>query len=102
VRVFDSSGEAANGKVALIGAGESWSYMFTTPGSYEYYCIVHPYMIGHITVTASAGPNATQGPSYSDLTSSTISFGENDIVALSAVGVVVLMGLMFLFSRPRK
>jgi nitrite reductase (NO-forming) len=101
-RVFDSSGEAANGKVGLIAAGESWSYTFTTPGTYEYYCIVHPYMIGYVTVTAPSGSSAPQGPSYSDLTSSAPSFGTNDIVALSAAGVVVLVALLLIFSLPRR
>jgi copper-containing nitrite reductase len=100
LRVFDSSGEAANGKVALIGAGESWNYTFTTPGTYEYYCIVHPYMIGHITVTSASGTNTSQGSGYGDLTNFTITLGGRDIVALSALGVVILMGLMLVLARP--
>jgi len=102
MRVFDSSGEAVSGKVGLIGAGQSWSYTFTSPGTYEYYCIVHPYMIGHITVTSGATSNASlnQPQGYSNLTNFTITLGGGDLVALSAIGVVVLVALMLVFSRP--
>ena len=34
----------------IIGAGESFEYTFTTSGIEDYYCIVHPWMIGTITV----------------------------------------------------
>jgi nitrite reductase (NO-forming) len=99
LRAFDSSGEAVTGKVALIGAGESWSYTFTTPGTYEYYCIVHPYMIGHITVSPAAG---TQGSGYSDLTNFTITLTGQSIVGLGAFGIVVLVAVMLLFARSGK
>jgi len=100
LRVFDSSGEAVTGKVALIGAGQSWSYTFTTPGTYEYYCIVHPYMIGHITVGPVSGSNSSQGSGYGDLTNFTITFTGRDLVGLSAVGIIVLVALTLIFARP--
>src|SRR5208337_4351067 len=99
LRVFDSSGEAVTGKVTLIGASESWSYTFTTPGTYDYYCIVHPYMIGHITVGPSSGSNSSQSSGYSDLTNFTITFTGRDLVGLSAVGIVVLVTIMLIFAR---
>jgi nitrite reductase (NO-forming) len=102
LRAFDSSGEAVTGKVALIGGGESWSYTFTTPGTYEYYCIVHPYMIGHITVTPTTGTNGSQGPSYSDLTNFTITLTGQTLVGLGALGIVVLVAIMLLFARSGK
>ena len=102
LRAFDSSGEAATGKVALIAAGESWSYTFTTPGTYEYYCIVHPYMIGHITVAPASGSNSSQVSGYSDLTNFTITLTGSDLVGLSAVGVVVLIAIMMIFTRSGK
>jgi nitrite reductase (NO-forming) len=101
LRVFDSSGEALTGKVALIGAGQSWSYTFTAPGTYEYYCIVHPYMIGHVTVTSGSGSIASQGSGYSDLTNFTVIRSGREIVAFSAVAVVILVAIMLLFARPR-
>jgi hypothetical protein len=35
--------------------GDSWSYTFTTPGTYEYYCAVHPDMTASITVLPDDG-----------------------------------------------
>jgi len=102
LRAFDSSGEAVTGKVALIGAGESWTYTFTTPGTYEYYCIVHPYMIGHITVTTTTGTNGSQSPSYSDLTNFTITLTGQSLVGLGALGIVLLVAIMLLFARSGK
>jgi amicyanin len=32
--------------------GQSFSYTFTTPGTFDYYCAVHPNMVAHVTVTA--------------------------------------------------
>jgi len=102
LRVFDSSGEAVTGKVALIGAGQSWSYTFTTPGTYEYYCIVHPYMIGHITVNPTTGTNSSLSQGYSDLTNFSITLTGRDLVGLSALGIVVLVALMLVFARSGK
>jgi plastocyanin len=100
LRVFDSSGEALTGKVSLIGPGQSWSYTFTTPGTYEYYCIVHPYMIGQITVTSPSVSNSSQ-PAYANLTNFAALDSEGGIVALSAIGIVILAGLMIILARPR-
>jgi plastocyanin len=34
--------------------GDSWSFTFTQPGAYPFYCAVHPDMKGTVTVTAAA------------------------------------------------
>ncbi len=34
----------------LLSAGQSFSYTFNTPGTYQYYCTVHPYMVATVTV----------------------------------------------------
>ncbi len=34
----------------ILGKGDSYSYTFTTAGAFQYYCVVHPYMIGTIFV----------------------------------------------------
>jgi amicyanin len=34
----------------LISQGQSFSYTFNTPGTYQYYCTVHPYMVATVTV----------------------------------------------------
>jgi len=41
---FDSKG---------LGQGDTWSHRFTTPGTYAYYCKVHPMMKGTVVVTES-------------------------------------------------
>jgi plastocyanin len=101
IRVFDSSGEAVTGKVSLIQSGESWSYTFTTPGTYEYYCIVHPYMIGHITVTSSSS-NSSQGSQYVVPVEFTTTSANGGLMALSALGIVVLVALMLVIARPAR
>ena len=32
--------------------GQSFPYTFTTPGTFDYYCTVHPNMVARVTVTA--------------------------------------------------
>jgi plastocyanin len=34
----------------LLGEGKSFSYTFTTAGTYEYYCTIHPTMAGKVIV----------------------------------------------------
>lgn len=36
-----------------VAPGGVFTYTFTTPGTYEYHCIYHPWMIGTITVKAA-------------------------------------------------
>jgi plastocyanin len=50
-----TAGTAENGPSGrfdseLIGAGESFEYTFSTSGTEDYYCIVHPWMTGTVTV----------------------------------------------------
>ncbi len=42
--LFDSKG---------LAQGDTWSYRFTKPGVYAYYCKVHPFMKGTIIVKES-------------------------------------------------
>lgn len=48
-----------------LKAGESFSYTFDLPGSYEYYCAFHPQMLGTITVVGTA--SATEADSAATL-----------------------------------
>lgn len=48
-RAFDSS-DGSNSVDDMIGFNESWSYTFTEPGVYEYFCLPHPFMIGFVEV----------------------------------------------------
>ncbi len=34
----------------LMFQRDTWSYTFSTPGSFEYFCLPHPFMVGKITV----------------------------------------------------
>lgn len=34
----------------LLYQGQSFSYTFNKPGTYQYYCSVHPYMVATVTV----------------------------------------------------
>ncbi len=37
---------------SALDTNDSYSYTFTTPGTYTYFCTLHPAMVGKITVTA--------------------------------------------------
>ena len=51
--------------------GDSWSYTFTKPGTYKYYCAVHPDMKASVTAQGSSAPppsptsGASPGPTSS-------------------------------------
>lgn len=47
-----------------LSQGQSWSYTFRTPGTYAYYCSVHPDMRATVTVVpaATTAPKPTQAP----------------------------------------
>lgn len=36
----------------ILQKGQTFNYTFTTPGTYQYYCTVHPYMTATVTVTS--------------------------------------------------
>jgi plastocyanin len=38
----------------------SVSFTFTKPGTYQYFCYIHPHMVGTVVVEAATGSNATQ------------------------------------------
>ena len=42
-----------------LDTGDSYSFTFTTPGTYQYFCYVHPYMTGTVVVEAVTGSNGT-------------------------------------------
>ncbi|HET6458878.1 MAG TPA: plastocyanin/azurin family copper-binding protein, partial [Nitrosopumilaceae archaeon] len=45
--VFDSS---------LVKAGGTFAFKFTDAGTYNYFCQVHPWMTGMVTVAAATTP----------------------------------------------
>lgn len=100
-RVFDSAHGTSGANVIVIPPGQSWSFTFTTLGEYDYYCVPHPYMTGHITVLPS-NPTGQQPAGYGDLTNFSITFTGKDVVAFGALGMVVLVALMLVFARSSR
>jgi len=47
-------------KSPAMDTDDSYSFTFTTPGTYQYFCYLHPQMVGSIVVEATTGNNATQ------------------------------------------
>ena len=43
----------------LFAAGTTFSYTFEQEGTFDYFCIVHPWMVGSVTVGAGEGTEAT-------------------------------------------
>jgi amicyanin len=42
-----------------LDTDNSYSFTFTTPGTYQYFCYIHPHMTGTIVVEAETGSNAS-------------------------------------------
>ncbi len=42
-----------------LDTDDSFSFTFTTPGTYQYFCYIHPHMTGSIVVEAATGSNTT-------------------------------------------
>ncbi len=45
-------------KSAALDTNDKFSFTFTTPGTYKYFCSLHPHMTGTIVVEAATGSNA--------------------------------------------
>ena len=45
-------------KSSALDTKDRFSFTFTTPGAYEYFCSLHPHMTGAIVVEAASGSNA--------------------------------------------
>ena len=43
-----------------LDTGDKYSFTFTTPGVYEYFCSLHPHMTGTVVVEATTGSNLPQ------------------------------------------
>ncbi|GAB2997748.1 cupredoxin domain-containing protein [Saccharothrix stipae] len=63
--VLSSAGPAVL-RSPLLSQGQSWSFTFTLPGTYDYYCSVHPDMRARVTVlpeeTTTTPPPAVDQP----------------------------------------
>ena len=47
-------------KSKVLDTEQKFSFKFTTPGDFEYFCSLHPHMTGMIVVESVTGSNATQ------------------------------------------
>ena len=47
-------------KSNALDTKDKFSFTFTTPGAYEYFCSLHPHMTGTVVVEAAAAGNAAQ------------------------------------------
>jgi plastocyanin len=47
-------------KSSALDTTDKFSFTFATPGTYEYFCSLHPHMTGTVVVEAAAAGNATQ------------------------------------------
>ena len=55
-----ASADNAFTKSRALDTDDSYSFTFTAPGTYQYFCYIHPHMVGTIVVEAASGSNATQ------------------------------------------
>jgi amicyanin len=44
-------------KSGVLDSDQKFSFTFTTPGTYKYFCALHPHMTGTIVVEAVTGSN---------------------------------------------
>ena len=47
-------------KSSALDTEDKFSFTFATPGTYEYFCSLHPHMTGTVLVEAAAAGNAAQ------------------------------------------
>ena len=47
-------------KSKALDTDDAYSFTFSTPGTYKYFCYLHPHMVGTIVVEAATGSAATQ------------------------------------------
>jgi len=47
-------------KSKALDTGGEFSFPFTTPGTYDYFCSLHPHMTGAVVVEAASGSNAAR------------------------------------------
>ena len=45
------SGETPAFDSSIIANGATWEHTFDTAGEFDYYCSLHPFMTGKVTVT---------------------------------------------------
>ena len=97
-RFFDSSHGGEGASAVTIQPGQSWSFTFTTPGQYDYYCLPHSYMRGHVTVT----PGGSQSYGYGSLTNFYIILTGKELIGLGAFALIVFVGMVLVFTKSNR
>ncbi len=54
-----ASADNAFSRSKALDTDDAFSLTFTTPGTYQYFCYIHPHMVGTIVVQAATGENTT-------------------------------------------
>jgi quinohemoprotein ethanol dehydrogenase len=57
--VHTATADAGQFDSGILEAGQSYSFTFDTPGSYDYFCVPHPFMRGKVIVDVNAPMPAT-------------------------------------------
>lgn len=52
------SSNSAFARSKALDTDDAFSFTFTTPGTYQYFCYIHPHMVGTIVVETATGENA--------------------------------------------
>src|SRR5262249_50891722 len=66
-----------------MAPGGSWSFDFTTPGLYSYFCGIHPWMHGSVSVGGSAPPPPSSGQPPQPATAPQPSFSGDPAITLT-------------------
>jgi plastocyanin len=95
------AGKLFNSDIKLKSNGDTFKFNFATPGTYSYFCQVHPVeMTGEIVVLApgqTAPPEASQPANGGEANA----LGDHKVVAAAILGValIVLFGSAWLYRR---
>jgi plastocyanin len=54
-----ASATNAFAKSKALDTDDTYAFTFTAPGTYKYFCYLHPHMVGSIVVEAATGSAAT-------------------------------------------
>jgi amicyanin len=55
-----ASSSSAFARSQALDTNDKFSFTFTKPGTYQYFCYIHPHMVGSVVVEGAAGGNATR------------------------------------------
>jgi len=75
----------------LLAPGQSWNYTFTYPGTFDYYCTIHPWMKGTVIVEAPTGTTAPPNFSSTLIYTGSLPSPRNPPGNVIAAGVFVLI-----------